>query len=189
MQPEDVGHSSLVTRHSSFVILIDPLLADLRRIYEGHAWHGPSVLEAIRDVTAAQAAARPIPEGHSIYELTHHIAAWIGEGASRLQGNPPGMPSDGDFPARSATVDESSWSEVCARLERRQAELLEAVAGFDPARLDDVVNPKHKKNADGPVTFRALLSGIAQHSAYHAGQIVLLKKGSRHPRESGDQVS
>lgn len=157
----------------------DPLLADLRRIYEGNAWHGPSVLEAIRDVSAAQAAARPVPEGHSIFELTHHIAAWIGEAASRLQGNPPGMPADGDFPDRSATVDESAWSAVRARLERRQAELLEAVAAFDPSRLDDVVNPKHRKHDDGPVTFRALLSGLAQHSAYHAGQIVLLRKGLR----------
>ena len=156
--------------------MIDPLLGDLRRIYEGNAWHGPSVLEAIRDVTAAQAAARPIPEAHTIYELTHHIGAWIGETTSRLQGNPPGNPSDGDFPSRTMTVDGDAWSEVCARLERRQAELLEAVAAFDAGRLDELVSPKDRKPGDDSGTFRALLSGIAQHSAYHAGQIMILKK-------------
>jgi uncharacterized damage-inducible protein DinB len=155
--------------------LIDPLLADLRRIYEGNAWHGPAVLNAIQDVTAAQAASRPIPAAHTIYELTHHIAAWIGETASRLQGNPPGMPADGDFPPRSFTVDDATWSDVRARLERRQAELLEAVNAFDAGRLDEPVKPGNV-NVDGPVTYRALLSGIAQHSAYHAGQIVLLRK-------------
>lgn len=155
--------------------MIAPLLADLRRIYEGDAWHGPAVLEAIQDVTAAQAASRPIPGAHTIYELTHHIAAWIGETASRLQGNPPGMPADGDFPPRSFTVDDASWSDVRARLERRQAELLEAVNAFDAGRLDEPVKPGNV-NVDGPVTYRALLSGIAQHSAYHAGQIVLLRK-------------
>jgi uncharacterized damage-inducible protein DinB len=155
--------------------MLSNLLADLRRIYEGNAWHGPGVLEAISGVSAAQAASRPVPGAHSIYELTHHIAAWIGETTSRLQGNAPGMPVDGDFPDRSTTVDDAAWSDVCARLERRQAELLEAVAAFDPARLDDPVKPENKK-ADGPVTFRALLSGIAQHSAYHAGQIVILRK-------------
>ena len=154
----------------------DPLLGDLRRIYEGNAWHGPAVLDAIRDVTAAQAAARPIADGHTIYELTHHIAAWIGETASRLQGNPPGMPADGDFPSRTITVDNDLWTDVRTRLERRQAELLEAVAGFDAGRLDEPVDPKNKRGPDDPVTFRALLSGIAQHSAYHAGQIVLLRK-------------
>lgn len=155
--------------------MIDSLLADLRRIYEGNAWHGPSVLEALEDVTTSHAAARPVPDAHSIYELTHHIAAWIGETTSRLQGNPPGSPADGDFPPRSATVDDAAWADVRARLERRQAELLETVSEFDAARLDDVVNPK-SSDRDGPVTFRALLSGLAQHSAYHAGQIVILRK-------------
>ena len=154
---------------------MNALLADLRRIYEGNAWHGPSVLEAITGVTAEQAAARPLANGHSIYELTHHIGAWIGEVTSRLQGNPPGMPADGDFPAPGTRIDSAAWTDVCSRLERRQAELLETVAGFDASRLEDAVNPKNK-GVDGPVTFRALLSGLAQHSAYHAGQIMLLRK-------------
>ena len=154
----------------------DHLAADLRRIYEGNAWHGPAILDAIRDVTAKQAATRPIAEAHSIYELTHHIAAWIGEVTSRLQGNPPGMPEDGDFPPRSTQVDDAAWSDLCAHLERRQAELMETVAGFDEARVDDAVDPKQKKDSAGPVTYRALLSGLAQHSAYHAGQIMILRK-------------
>lgn len=153
------------------------LLADLRRIYEGNAWHGPSVLDAITGVTAEQAAARPLPSAHSIYELTHHIAAWLGEVTSRLQGNPPGSPADGDFPAASVRVDEAAWNALRSHLERRQAELLDAVATFDPGRLDEVVNPGARREPDAADTFRALLSGLAQHSAYHAGQIVLLKKG------------
>ncbi len=44
--------------------MIDPLFADLRRIYEGNAWHGPSVLEAIGDIAATQAAARPVQDAH-----------------------------------------------------------------------------------------------------------------------------
>jgi uncharacterized damage-inducible protein DinB len=156
--------------------VLDPLLADLRRIYEGNAWHGPSVLEAIRDVSASQAAAHPVAGAHSIHELTHHVAAWIGEVTSRLQGNPPGSPADGDFPPPGGPVDDDAWTGACALLERRQAELIEAVAGFDPGRLDEPVNPTNRKDSDGPVSFRALLSGLAQHSAYHAGQMLLLKR-------------
>ena len=155
--------------------MTDPLLADLRRIYEGNAWHGPAVLDAIKGVTAGQAAARPIPGAHSIYELTHHIGAWIGEVTSRLQGNAPAMPVDGDFPPEGPTVDGAAWADVCARLERRQAELLETVGSFDADRLDEPVDTKNR-GKDGPVSFRALLSGLAQHSAYHAGQIMILRK-------------
>ena len=153
-----------------------PLLAYLRRIHEGNAWHGPSVLDALDGVTAEQAARRPLADAHSIYELTHHIAAWMGEVVRRLQGNKPGMPAEGDFPPPDTRIDEAAWTQVRSLLERRQAELLEAVSTFDAARLDEPVNPKNK-GADGPVTYRALLSGLAQHSAYHAGPIVVLKKG------------
>jgi uncharacterized damage-inducible protein DinB len=156
--------------------MLSALTADLRRIYEGNAWHGPSVLDAIDGVTADQAAKRPLAGAHSIYELTHHVAAWIGEVTSRLQGNAPGMPADGDFPPRDLRVDDAAWADVRARLERRQAELLEALSSFDEHRLDEPVDPRNK-GVDGPVTYRALLSGLAQHSAYHAGQIVVLKKG------------
>ena len=154
----------------------DHLLADLRWIYEGNSWHGPAVLDAIKDVTALQASARPIPNGHSIYDLTHHIGAWMGEVTSRLRGNKPGMPADGNFPSASTKVDDNAWAELCKRLERRQAELIETVASFDAARLDEPIDPKNK-GKDRPVTYRSLLSGLAQHSAYHAGQIMILRKG------------
>ena len=39
--------------------MLDPLLADLRRIYEGNAWHGPSVLEALD-------AFSPAPKPHDL---------------------------------------------------------------------------------------------------------------------------
>ena len=42
---------------------MEPLAADLRRIYQGNAWHGPAVLDVIRDLTAEhlQRVAGPIP--------------------------------------------------------------------------------------------------------------------------------
>jgi len=154
----------------------DHLLADLRRSTEGHAWHGPSVLDALADVSAADAGRRPVPGAHTIYELAHHLAAWMGEAASRLHGNPPGMPADGDFPPSSAPVDEAAWADVLALLGRRHAELIDAVAGFDATRMDDPIDPKKSRDDSGPVTYRALVSGVAQHNAYHAGQVMLLRK-------------
>jgi uncharacterized damage-inducible protein DinB len=157
--------------------MLSELASDLRRIYEGNAWHGPAVLDALDGVTAEQAARRPLADAHSIYEVTHHIAAWMGEVTSRVRGNKPGMPADGDFPSLKTVVDDAAWSDVRALLRRRQAELIEVVSSFDETRLDEPVEPKNK-DLDGPVTYRALLSGLAQHSAYHAGQIVVLKRGS-----------
>ena len=52
-------------------------LADqIRRAFEGDAWHGDSIQQLLADVTAATAAARPIKDAHTIWELVLHIAAW-----------------------------------------------------------------------------------------------------------------
>ena len=48
----------------------------LQRAFQGKAWHGPSLKEALAGITADQAAARPVGNAHSIWELTHHIGAW-----------------------------------------------------------------------------------------------------------------
>src|SRR5437764_6919973 len=53
---------------------VERILDQLKRAFEGNAWHGPAVEEVLADVTAEQAAAKPIPDAHSIWELTLHIA-------------------------------------------------------------------------------------------------------------------
>ena len=46
----------------------------LKRAFEGGAWHGPGVLEIIENVSAGQAASHPIAGAHSIWELVLHCA-------------------------------------------------------------------------------------------------------------------
>jgi hypothetical protein len=58
----------------------------LKRAFEGDAWHGPAVLEVLQGVTARAAASKPIPGAHSIWELVLHIAAWDGVIRRRMEG-------------------------------------------------------------------------------------------------------
>src|SRR5437879_1774677 len=55
---------------------VERILDQLKRAYEGNAWHGPSVREALEGITAEQATKRPLANAHSIWELAHHIAVW-----------------------------------------------------------------------------------------------------------------
>jgi uncharacterized damage-inducible protein DinB len=152
----------------------DRILEQMRRMYAGGAWHGPSLTEALDGVTAAQAAARPLAGGHTIYELTHHVAAWIGEVHDRLGGKVPGNPADGDFPPPDERVDDAAWRRMRERLESRHRALMDALPRFDPSRLEDPVDPA--QGPEGGVYYQ-LLHGLVQHNAYHAGQIMLLKRG------------
>src|SRR5215208_2770498 len=88
----------------------------LKRAYEGGAWHGPSIKEILADVTATQAASHPIPGTHSIWEIVLHIAAWEGVVRSRLEGDYLEEPAEGDWPAVE-DGSEASWKEALAKLE------------------------------------------------------------------------
>ena len=52
---------------------IERIETQLRLSFEGPAWHGPSVLEALEGVSAEDAAEHPIEGAHSIWELVLHL--------------------------------------------------------------------------------------------------------------------
>jgi len=147
----------------------------LRRLHEGDAWHGPSLHEALAGVTAGMAVARAVPNAHNIAELVHHVAAWAEEVTARLGGRMPQMPDDGDFPAPIDALDEAGWDLLRDRLSAAHRRAVDAILAFDPSRLDERMG-----TADAPlgtgVSFEGMLHGLVQHDAYHAGQIVLLKR-------------
>src|ERR1043165_6046514 len=96
---------------------IERILDQLKRAYEGGAWHGPSVREVLDGVTAAQAHARPLANGHTIYELVRHIAVWEDVGHRRLQGDPADVEisSPQDWPRPNDTSEEAWAQEACVR--------------------------------------------------------------------------
>jgi uncharacterized damage-inducible protein DinB len=141
----------------------------LRRAYEGDAWHGPSVKQVLAGVTAAQAAKRPIAGGHTIWELVLHIERWARAVRDSISGTPmPPGPFPEDWPAVAGTM-EKDWQSAIAQLDRTHATLLEAVEKLPEDRLSEIVPGREYE-------FYFALHGLAQHDIYHAGQIGLLKK-------------
>ena len=143
----------------------------LRRAFDGSAWHGPALLELLKDVDAGTATARPLSDVHSIWELVLHIAVWDEAGLRRLSGEkwqPVGL---ANFPTVS-TETESAWPKTVAATKRTHETLVNTVAGLPDSRLWDRCPGKR-------YDFYHLLHGIAQHELYHAGQIAILKKALR----------
>jgi uncharacterized damage-inducible protein DinB len=144
----------------------------LRRAFDGSAWHGPGLLELLEDVDAAIAAAKPLPKVHSIWELVLHIAVWDDAALRRLGGNkwqPTGL---ANFPPVS-TPAEAAWRKAMAATKRTHDVLVETVATLPASRLGDRVPGKR-------YDFYHMLHGIVQHELYHAGQIAILKKAQQH---------
>jgi uncharacterized damage-inducible protein DinB len=140
----------------------------LRRAFSGNAWHGDSVFEILEGVTAAQAAAHPIKNGHSIWELVLHVAAWDGAVRRRLGGEALALSNEQNFPPVTDT-SESAWGKALEHVRRVHDELVAAVSALPDSRLGERVPGE---NHD----IYQKLHGVVQHELYHAGQIALLKK-------------
>ena len=156
---------------------LDSLRDELRRSLHGPAWHGPALLEALDDVSPREAQARPLAGAHSIAELAFHALAWMEEVTRRLDGTAPSLPARGDWPSDDAALPlvES------IRLLRQAGDTLDAtLAALPPARLGAIVGgPQRDAPTGSGVTYAAMLHGLAQHNAYHGGQVAMLKKALR----------
>jgi uncharacterized damage-inducible protein DinB len=143
----------------------------LRRAFYGGAWHGDSLFEILDGVTAEQAAAHPIENAHSIWELLLHIAAWDGAVRQRMTGVALMLTGDKNFPPVNDKCDQA-WQNALAHARKVHDELIEAVGKFPDESLSKQVPGKEGAHYN----FYYMLHGLAQHELYHAGQIALLKK-------------
>jgi uncharacterized damage-inducible protein DinB len=151
------------------------LIDEIHRAFDGTPWHGPSLMHLLREVSAADAEARPVPSVHSIGEITAHLLAWTAEVARRLEGFPPGTPPEGDWPpSRAATA--AGWATMQLGLTAAVAHLQEVIAGFPESRWDQKIIDPHETDTAAVVTYEQTVHGLAQHFAYHGGQVAILKK-------------
>jgi uncharacterized damage-inducible protein DinB len=138
----------------------------------GRAWHGPAIQEALEGVTAEDAAARPVPGAHTIWEIVLHMTGWAREVAQRLLAHGRPEPAEGDWPEPPVpTVP--AWELAVSGMVDAHRELRAAIRDFPTHRLDEHVTGDIQET---PGSFYVMLHGLAQHDAYHTGQIAILKK-------------
>lgn len=141
----------------------------LKSIATGPAWYGPSVAQTLEGITADQAAARPVANAHSIWELLLHMDAWQVFTLRMCEGNPiPMLEGDADWPPVSDT-NNAAWTAAKDAFTEHTQQLNTCFASWDDAKLRETVPGRE-------FPFKVLLHGIAHHNVYHAGQIGMLKK-------------
>lgn len=145
------------------------LLGLLDEAYDRHAWHGPTLRGALRGVSAAQAARRPGPGRHNVWELAVHCAYWKYAVRRRLTGERRGrFPLEGsNWFARPMEVSEKAWKRDLALLASEHRLLRATIAGLRPGALDGSAAGRRRAH---------MIRGIAAHDLYHAGQVSLTKR-------------
>lgn len=142
------------------------LLDVLEEGYWKKAWHGPNLKQALKGVTAKEAAWRPGAGRHNIWEETLHTAYWKYVVRRKLEGGKRGSFAlkGSNFFVRpeKGQATEAAW--------KTDKEILEN----EHERLREAVNLAVKRGQENKAA--RLIYGVAFHDVYHAGQIRLLRR-------------
>jgi len=134
--------------------------------FDRKSWHGPNLWGSIRGVRAEQAAWRPGPGRHNIWELVLHAAYWKYVARRRLTGEKRGsfvLPGSNFFERPQGDPNEAAWKADTALLLNEHNELRQSVSQL-PLASQTALKTAH------------LIRGVAAHDLYHAGQIRLLRR-------------
>ncbi|MFZ0275690.1 MAG: DinB family protein [Candidatus Sulfotelmatobacter sp.] len=113
----------------------------LRRAFEGDAWHGPALLELLREMDATTAAAQPLSDVHSIWELVLHVSAWDDAAYRRLGGEKVQLTGTANFPVVPKPT-QTAWREAVAGAKHTHDVLVKTVAALPESRLRERVPGK-----------------------------------------------
>jgi len=141
------------------------LLQAMDTTWAHDGWH-PPLTAAIEGMTAAQAAWQARPDTLTARQFVQHVAYWKEAALRTLDGQDGGEPEGGNeatFGAPGDGADEAGWQAAIDRLHRAHAALVVGAKALPAARAAD---PK----------VIGLLLGLANHDAYHGGEIVQLRK-------------
>src|SRR5215472_11111710 len=104
---------------SQIQIIVD----ELKRAFDGEAWHGPALMEILDGIDAKTAAERPLPAAHNAWELVLHLTAWEGVIIERLHGQNTTVSDRDNFPHIS-DHSEHAWQEAVGNVRRTHDKLI-----------------------------------------------------------------
>jgi uncharacterized damage-inducible protein DinB len=172
-----------VTKRKSPRTVGDPKRTELLRLldeaFRGPAWHGPSVMHALRGVSAAEASRQSPASTNTVWDVVLHLAYSKYIVARRL--SPQAVAAfpralrrswwPGVLETEGQSV-EQAWKRDLRLLREWHEHLRELVAALPAVRLGE-------RRPGKRFTLGQEVSGLALHDAYHAGQIRVILSSLR----------
>jgi hypothetical protein len=139
------------------------LLQELRETHNQKNWF-VSGKEAMGGMTPEQAAWTD-GKNHSVGQLAQHLVFWNSQSLAQFRGEHPAQPGDNN---ETFKFDPKQWDSIIKQFDDVMTKLEDVVSSADDAKLQKLA----------PTVAR-----IAQHNAYHIGEIVMVRKaqGSWNP--------
>ena len=153
------------------------LIRQIIATHDGEPWYGSSRMSLLKGVRYTEAAAQPVPGGHSVWALVLHMTAWTNEVRRRVNGAAPASPVEGDWPAVTE-VSASAWEAARQALTNAHQQLVADLKALPESRWHDAVGDTHNPALGTGLDIEGMVVGLAQHDAYHTGQVATLLRAA-----------
>ncbi|HEV2421427.1 MAG TPA: DinB family protein [Candidatus Acidoferrales bacterium] len=135
------------------------LLEQLRTTHTQEDWFAPASV-AVEGLTAEQAKWSPGHGGHSVGQLAYHLWFWDARSLQQFKGEKPGA-YNGNNDETFTDFNDAQWNDLVKKLNQVMSNWETAVETADDVKL--------AANA-------SLIEHVAEHNAYHIGQILYVRK-------------
>ena len=139
-----------------------------REAYLEGSWTAVSLRDVLADVDWRQATAQ-VGSLHTIAELVYHVDYFVAAVLEVLQGRPLDAHDKYSFDVAPINSQED-WDQLLAKVWADAGQFVELVERLPDNRLtEDMADPKYG-------SWYRNLCGIIEHTYYHLGQMVIIKK-------------
>lgn len=150
----------------------DAVIYHLEHTFEKEAWQRPLGM-AVWGLTASQAAWKPSPERHSIWQIVRHVIRWKRGVLKAWSGDPPDYEMIERDDWGEVSRDQAAWEADVKVLHDIYTEFRERLQTADDEGLQRALRWYQQASIAQPVALR--LIAVFTHDIYHAGQIQYLR--------------
>jgi len=143
------------------------LIEQFDSAYDQSAWF-VSALDAVKEISAEEAAWKPEEDIHSVAELVVHLNFWNERWLRRFRGEEVG--SAEMEVAETFLINAADWNKTLERFVGIMNEWRSLLTEADDEKFSELVSVKIPDEWASPIAQMNI------HNAYHVGQIVLIRK-------------
>lgn len=147
----------------------DILLEQFTICFDKNGWF-VAIRNAVDELTAEQAGWKPNDAENSIWETLEHLTFYNYAYVERFKGVDYQYPVDDNDATFVAGSTDDEWDAAVAKFNAVMNEWRDLIAAAEESKFSEPVSKTNQ------ASWATLISNVNAHNAYHAGQILLIRK-------------
>ena len=162
--------------------VIQHLIAQYKEVQNGYLWMGGTYAKRLSEVEEEDFFVRPLPDLHSIAEIISHLTLWRQETILKIetgQGSKTDQCEENWLP--NENLKPLGWAHLKKEYDSSLDRIIELLSNKDDSFLDEEY---YDTDFKGHYPYSFVLNGMLHHDLYHLGQIGIIIKYLKTPRNT-----